>query len=286
MEKKTFTVAMIGISEAERNVLRNIFKLSQYRPSSYTFAVPGEVTNILMVDADDPQAMANWHGKKEEGTTSSGSVETYRSNIPTILVTKETPKDSILYYLRRPFVANRVISIFDQVVEKELRAGKERIIGDSIPLTVAEPETRRVVAAPTAPAAPVTPAAVVVEDEKTYTALVVDDSAPVRRQLELELKLFGIRADTAIDGEQAIELLNRTTYNLIFLDVVLPGIDGYQLCKAIKKNKANKKTPVIMLTSKSSPFDRVRGLLVGCDAYLTKPVKQDTFQKVVKKHLQ
>ncbi len=285
MEKKTFTVAMIGISEAERNVLRNIFKLSQYRPSSYTFAVPGEVTNILMVDADDPQAMANWRGKKE-GATSSGSVDTYRSNIPTILVTREAPKDSILYYLRRPFVANRVISIFDQVVEKELRAGKERIIGDSIPLTVAEPETRRVVAAPTAPTAPVTPAAVVVEDEKTYTALVVDDSAPVRRQLELELKLFGIRADTAIDGEQAIELLNRTTYNLIFLDVVLPGIDGYQLCKAIKKNKAKKKTPVIMLTSKSSPFDRVRGLLVGCDTYLTKPVKQDTFQKVVKKYLQ
>ena len=113
----------------------------------------------------------------------------------------------------------------------------------------------------------------------------VDDSSPVRKQIELELNYFGIKVDTAATGEQAIDFINNKSYNLIFLDVVLPGIDGYQLCKSLKRGKTKKKTPVIMLTSKSSPFDRVKGALAGCDSYLTKPVKQETFQKVVKKYL-
>jgi len=94
--------------------------------------------------------------------------------------------------------------------------------------------------------------------------------------------MFGIQVHTAETGEQAIDYINKNYYNLIFLDVVLPGIDGYQLCKIFKKDKTRKKTPVIMLTSKSSPFDRVKGALAGCDTYLTKPVKQETFTKPVK----
>ncbi|MDS4042542.1 MAG: response regulator, partial [Candidatus Competibacter sp.] len=117
------------------------------------------------------------------------------------------------------------------------------------------------------------------------TALVVDDSSTVRKQIELELKLFGIRIDAVESGELAFDLLAKNNYDMIFLDVVLPGVDGYQICKTIKKDKARKKTPVIMLTSKSSPFDRVKGALAGCDTYLTKPVKQSSFQKVVKKYL-
>lgn len=105
----------------------------------------------------------------------------------------------------------------------------------------------------------------------------------MRKQIEIELKLFGIKVNTAATGEQAIELISNKDYSLIFLDVVLPGIDGYQICKLIKRDKARKKTPGIMLTSKSSPFDRVKGALAGCNTYLTKPVKQDTFQKTVKK---
>ncbi|HRD66879.1 MAG TPA: response regulator [Candidatus Competibacter sp.] len=271
MEKKTYIVSMIGITDAERNVLRNIFKLSQYRASSYVAAVPGEATDILIVDADDPQAMAEWRQNKESATSAGSSNRSYRPNIPTILVTKESPPDSILHYVRRPFVATRVINALDQVVQKDLRSAKERIIGeDTSKKIIAEP-------AKTEPDA--------VKGSSTLTALVVDDSSPVRKQIELELKLFGIEVDAAATGEQAIDFINKNEYNLIFLDVVLPGIDGYQLCKVLKKGKNKKKTPVIMLTSKSSPFDRVKGALAGCDAYLTKPVKQETFQKVVKKYL-
>lgn len=272
MEKKTYAVTMIGITEAERNVLRNIFKLSQYRAYSYVVAVPGVVTDILMVDADDPGAMAEWRQNNRENAASVGAASnSYRSSIPTILVTKDSPPDSVLHYIRRPFVASRVISILDQVVQKDLQDNKKRIIGqDAAQKTATE--------AAKAPSE-------TVDDSGTYTALVVDDSSPVRKQIELELKLFGIKVDAAATGEQAIDFINKNNYDLIFLDVVLPGIDGYQICKVLKRGKAKKKTPVIMLTSKSSPFDRVKGALAGCDSYLTKPVKQETFQKVVKKYL-
>jgi two-component system cell cycle response regulator len=273
MEKKTYVVSMLGITDIERNVLRNIFKLSQYRAYSYVAAVPGMATDILMVDADDPRAMAEWRQNGRENATSVGaSSNSYRPNIPTILVTKDSPPDSMLHYMRRPFVASRVISILDQVVQKDLQSNKSRIIGqDATQKAITE--------------AAKIPSPETLDDSGTYTALVVDDSSPVRKQIELELQLFGIKVDAAATGEQGMDFANKNNYDLIFLDVVLPGIDGYQLCKSLKRGKDKKKTPVIMLTSKSSPFDRVKGALAGCDAYLTKPVKQETFQKVVKKYL-
>ncbi|MER2557204.1 MAG: response regulator [Candidatus Competibacter denitrificans] len=275
MGKKTFQVAMIGISESERNILRNIFKLSQYRNYTYIAAIPGELTDILIVDADDPQAMGEW--RQAKGGTATGGSTSYRSNIPTIMVTHEEPPDSILHYIRRPFVASRVINVLDHLANKELQSDHERIIG-------VDPN-QKLTTEPVKPAADSVVKADATNAAPTLTALVVDDSAPVRKQIELELKMFGIHVHTAETGEQAIEYINKNYYNLVFLDVVLPGIDGYQLCKMFKRDKAKKKIPVIMLTSKSSPFDRVKGALAGCDTYLTKPVKQETFQKTVKKYL-
>lgn len=275
MGKKTYTITMIGMAEAERNVLRNILKLSQYRMYSYIIAMPGEAIDIFVVDADDPQAIGEWRQKQGKPASSDAQNISQRPQIPTILVAKEPPQNSILYYIRRPFVASRVINVLDHVAVKELQSDRARIIG----VENQQKSTEKAVSAIEANSKP---------DENqriVLTALVVDDSGPVRKQIELELKIFGIQVDTAATGEQAIEYFNQNRYNLIFLDVVLPGVDGYQLCRMLKKDKVRKKTPVIMLTSKSSPFDRVKGALAGCDAYLTKPVKQETFQKVVKKYL-
>ena len=91
--------------------------------------------------------------------------------------------------------------------------------------------------------------------------------------------------DLAEDGERAIELIAGERYDIVFLDVVLPGMDGYKICRTIKRDKRTKGTPVIMLTGKSSPFDRVKGKLAGCDTYLTKPVDHATFQQVVRQYL-
>jgi twitching motility two-component system response regulator PilG len=119
-----------------------------------------------------------------------------------------------------------------------------------------------------------------------YRALIVDDSQAVRTSIQLELKKLDVSSDCAENGEQAIDFINSNSqYDIIFLDVILPGIDGYNLCKKIKKDKQKKYIPVVMLTGKSSPFDRVRGKLSGCNTYLTKPVSRDDFQGVVKKYL-
>src|SRR5262245_42339850 len=116
--------------------------------------------------------------------------------------------------------------------------------------------------------------------------LVVDDNATVRKFMEAKLAPYGFSADFAETGEQAVGLTGAKEYTCVFLDVVLPGIDGYQVCKLIKSNKqAIKRTAVVMLTSRSSPFDKLRGSLAGCDEYLTKPVDENRLLEVVSKFL-
>ncbi len=116
-------------------------------------------------------------------------------------------------------------------------------------------------------------------------AMVVDDSQPVRKQLEIQLKMLGVSVELAENGEQAIELSKANQYDIIFLDVVMPGIDGYKVCKHLKQNVRSKETPVVMLTGKSSPFDKVKGTLSGCDTYLTKPLQHEEFQSIARKYL-
>ena len=254
-DKQTFKVALIGIPENERNVLRNIFKLSLYRPYAYSFATTGELIQILMVDAENPTAMKEWRSFKFASPDKGVS-----SSLISVMISKDQLTSEFPYTLYRPFVATRVLSVLDRVASQIVATPtEERVISE-------RPMPERV-------------------SDQSLKALVVDDSSTIRTQVELELKLLGIRTDTAESGEQAFELLSRNDYDIIFLDVILPGVDGYQICKTIKKNKTKKNTPVIMLTSKSSPFDRIRGALAGCDTYLTKPAKQNSFQKVVKKYL-
>ena len=259
-DKKTFMVAMIGIPDNERNVLKNIFKLSLYRACTYTLASSNEPSHFLIVDADDSAAMARWHTQYGGVGQSSSNPGAALPPIPAVMVTREKQQTGFPFCIHRPFVATRVLGILDQIATQiPSMTAQERIIGGEPPETTSAPP----------------PA----------SALVVDDSSTVRTQIALELKLLGVEVEAAESGEQAFELLAHKNYDMIFLDVVLPGIDGYQICKTIKKDKATKKTPVIMLTSKSSPFDRIKGALAGCDTYLTKPVKQSSFQKTVKKYL-
>jgi two-component system, cell cycle response regulator len=104
-------------------------------------------------------------------------------------------------------------------------------------------------------------------------ALVVDDNPTVRMQLVMVLERMGLQCDSAEGGEAALQKLAQQSYNMIYVDVVMPDMDGYKLTREIKRNRDHKSTPVVILTSKSSPFDRARGALAGCDTYLTKPVE-------------
>lgn len=113
--------------------------------------------------------------------------------------------------------------------------------------------------------------------------LVVDDSASVRKQLEIELDMFDVAVDFADSAGSAFTLLNTNVYDLALLDVVLPDKDGFQICKFIKAN--NKETIAIMLTGKATQADKIKGSLAGCDDYLIKPVGRATFQNAVKNYI-
>ncbi|MCU0754283.1 MAG: response regulator [Xanthomonadales bacterium] len=116
-------------------------------------------------------------------------------------------------------------------------------------------------------------------------ALVVDDSPTIRTQLEAALQRCGLAVTTAEDGESALARAQSVVFDLIFLDVVMPGMNGYDLCRAIRALPSGRHLPVVMLTSRSSPFDRARGALAGCDTYLVKPVTLKDFYAVVDKSL-
>ena len=115
-----------------------------------------------------------------------------------------------------------------------------------------------------------------------YRVLVVDDSLAIQKSLELNLVTLPQISliDFADSGESALEKAEAMQYDLIFLDVMMPGIDGYETCTRLRKKPEYKKTPIIMVSGKTSPLDEVKGVMSGCTTYLTKPVQHEAFQKL------
>jgi twitching motility two-component system response regulator PilG len=105
--------------------------------------------------------------------------------------------------------------------------------------------------------------------------LVEDDSKTIRRTAETLLSKEGCQVFTAIDGFDALSKIADHQPDLIFVDIMMPRLDGYETCSLIKHNKMFKETPVIMLSSKDGLFDRARGRIVGSEQYLTKPFTKD-----------
>jgi len=105
--------------------------------------------------------------------------------------------------------------------------------------------------------------------------LVVDDSKTIRRTAETLLTKEGCQVFTAIDGFDALSKIADHQPDLIFVDIMMPRLDGYETCSLIKHNKIFRETPVIMLSSKDGLFDRARGRIVGSEQYLTKPFTKD-----------
>lgn len=106
--------------------------------------------------------------------------------------------------------------------------------------------------------------------------MVIDDSNTIRRSAEIFLKNAGCQVILAEDGFDALSKISNEHPDIIFVDIMMPRLDGYQTCSLIKRNARYKSTPVIMLSSKDGLFDRARGRMVGSDQYLTKPFTQET----------
>ncbi len=114
--------------------------------------------------------------------------------------------------------------------------------------------------------------------------MVIDDSKTIRRTAESLLKKAGCEVLTATDGFEALSRIVDDEPDVIFVDIMMPRLDGYQTCALIKNNARFSATPVIMLSSKDGLFDKARGRIVGSEQYLTKPFTRDEVLGAVRKH--
>lgn len=115
--------------------------------------------------------------------------------------------------------------------------------------------------------------------------MVIDDSKTIRRTAESLLKKAGCEVITASDGFEALAKITEHKPDIIFVDILMPRLDGYQTCALIKNNSIFKSVPVIMLSSKDSIFDRARGRIVGSEQYLTKPFTKEDLLGAIKQHV-
>lgn len=262
-----FKIYPIGISDENKKKLSRAFRLSSGSIRQYVLTddMESSSTKMMIVNSDDRRAVAYWCKYFLSADK--------KPQVPTAFTGKRKIKGNHIYNIKIPFVASQVLSVLDTMTVKELNFIPELKIGEvqdesniSHSLLESMVDTK-------------------IKDQRSFTALVVDDSQPVRKQLEIELKILGAQVQLSENGEQAIELCRENQYDIIFLDVVMPGIDGYEVCKYLKKSQQSKNTPVIMLTGKSSPISKVKGSLSGCDSYLTKPLEREQFHNVAGKFL-
>ncbi|MGL4995087.1 MAG: response regulator [Deefgea sp.] len=262
-QRRSFAITLLGLSEPEARLVKSICALTASRARSYHVQ-------------DDLQKKADIYIANAESNAVLDILRrlNLQNRMPVIYVSR-TENELGEYQLKRPMLPTALLKLLETVTITAHNFTPELAHLGASDLQGNNPESSRLINQVLSSNAP----------KQCFRALIVDDSPTVRKQLELFLKLHGGKIDCAETGEAGIALARDNDYDMIFLDVVLPNADGYQVCRTIRKNRDTKNTPVIMLTSKSSPFDRVRGTLAGCSTYLTKPVQSAVFKEVVQKYL-
>jgi len=287
-QKDTYSVEVLGFTDTEQTVLASVFGLSSRRiPKFLRHNQADAPPDIFLVDASDPAAIKQLSYRNES------------RRIPVIMV-GDSDGGTGWPVQPRPIRWMKLFQAFDAAIA----APSTEIPARSVQQPVAPTMTTPAAATVNEPANVQVTAKVLPEiltrkmppaGERTSVnqakspqadwVLVVDDNQTVREFMKSKLSAFNFNVDFAENGEQAIGFTGQKYYTCIFLDVVMPGIDGYQVCKLIKSNKTAQKTAVVMLTSKDSPFDKIRGSMSGCDAYLTKPVDEEKLLETIVKFL-
>jgi len=263
LKNKIYLVTALGLPDNEVRFIKIMLALTSHsstfrKQGRYEWTADVSKANVVIVNAEDEVSMQTWHLLAENKPS------------PILILITETEQAPLTkYHFTRPYGPSKVLMWLDKIVKD---------INEHIPeiqtFSSSGKSAKRELFSTDQDMIPV-----------RHRALVIDDSATVRKQLVLELGSFNIKVDPAESGEQGLELLEKNHYDIIFLDVVMPGADGYQVCKTIRKNKHTKLTPIVMLTSKSSPFDKIRGSLSGCNDYLIKPVDYENFYQVLEGYL-
>lgn len=262
---RRFVLEMLGFSVAEKAMLSSTFRLTGRRAFCYAeSSTPEDRTDIYLVNADNADAL---NQLKARGPN---------IHAPAVLIGR-TPIAIGWPMVEKPIHWMRLFEQLDTMMQAALleRAKRQHNSGEqwdgrTYRRTIDKDATHE---------------EVFEEPKPTESVLVVDDSATVRAFMRAKLAPFRFDVDYAENGEAAIDMAQAKTYTCIFLDILMPGIDGYQVCKRIKSSAATKDTAVVMLSSKSSAFDKFRGNWAGCDAYLGKPVGEDELLATIARFL-
>lgn len=261
---KLFELLVIGLSQRERQALNSIFSLTASRDCRYKVLPPNDISkgDIILVDWDD-----------KESRDLSKQLVKEESNTPILWIshtlTENTEKG--VYVVHRPLTIHKLLKSLDNLVMHHQSYSNTLTISDDS-VVIKNAATKNIKSTHCI--------------DKSCFALVVDDNATVRTMMQLELKSFDFEVDLVESAEEAQNKLQQgNEYRLIFLDINLPGMNGYQLCNIIRQNPNYRKTPLIMLTGRDSQLDKIRGSMSGANVYLTKPVEREKLQQVIQKYL-
>lgn len=281
---RVFHVALIGAEQKDQITFSRLLGITRYRARRYQLVPVATHLNleaaaqalgqsdIIILNINNPEAILFW-------SRLASKIPEQRKR-PVLRITRDKNiKASSSLTLSWPINPTRVIQILDRYTVDYLNFIPEFEIGGPV-------STSGEVVPLSASSTPKPSRSHLPKQGALRRALVADDSLAVRRQLEIEFERMGCELTVVADGEAALSAAQQAHYDIIFLDVIMPGLDGYSVCKSIRRTELNRKTPVVMLTSKSSHFDRIKGKLSGCDTYLTKPINHNEFCSVTEQHLQ
>ncbi|MDB5855989.1 MAG: response regulator [Herminiimonas sp.] len=263
-QSQRFVLEMVGFPEIERNLFNTTFRLTARRAFSYAeAATPDERPDIYLINADNAHAVQLLKSLSPN------------QHAPAVMIGREL--DGIAWPLvERPIRWMRLFDQMDLVMRSALLERARRNLALAPAWDGATLRRAR---------DPRPPAPVVAPGKPVESVLVVDDSATVRAFLSAKLTPFRFNVDFAVDGESAVAMTRSRAYTCVLLDIMMPGIDGYEVCKEIKAVEGGGAPAVVLLSGKSSSLDKLRGNLSGCDAYLTKPVAEDELLATIARFL-
>jgi len=262
---RSFVLEMLGFQDAEKELLASTFRLTGRRAFSYVEpSAPTDRPDIYLVNADNPEGLS----KLKERSPNV--------HAPAVLIGRDGDVHG-WPLVERPIHWMRLFEQLDLVMQAALleRARRKLASGGAW-----DGQTYRRSLDKNATTEPEYS-----EPKPIESVLVVDDSATVRAFMRAKLTPFRFDVDFASNGETAIDMAQGKKYTCIFLDIMMPGIDGYEVCKRIKASAATKDAAVVLLSSKSSAIDKFRGNWAGCDAYLSKPVSEDELLATIARFL-
>jgi two-component system, cell cycle response regulator len=261
-----FAVVMCGISGKDARMVEIVVSRAPNLKYQYQLVQASNAVqcDIALVDAQAPTAALELATLRQRF-----------GNIATVFISDDGSRGDSAYKIARRSLLLHILRTLDDISAQKLKGALA-----ATPAPVAPSATGAVTAQPPVPANAAPP-----KKLEALAALVVDDSLTVRTQLQGALDRIGIKGVLAENGQVALDEVQKKRFDIILLDVVMPGMDGYALCRQIKSAPTTRGTPVVMLTSRSSPFDRARGALAGCDTYLTKPIDLKSFYRAVDKVL-